>query len=265
MKKILKKNKFLTSLVRSFRVSYLRLRLPKYQEHLKGYFKGNPAMESGKFESNIQSEIKRQISNSNLFVNIGANYGYYCLIASKLGTDFMAFEPHPTNFEILLDNLSANEIHNEYKVFRTALGDNNGIAMLYGSGTAASLISGWAAETKKFKVPSMKFDNFLGELQGKRVFVLIDVEGAENLVLNSATTILKNLCDVIWMIEICPDEHLASNKINADIVLQKMVSYGYSVYYLNEKNSMELFTGVEINFQQLSKLSSSHNYIFKKT
>jgi len=65
-----------------------------------------------KYETNL---FKRVVSEGMTVVDLGANIGYYTLLAAKLvgrkGKVF-AFEPGPDNFSLLLKNIEANGYDN---------------------------------------------------------------------------------------------------------------------------------------------------------
>ena len=63
-------------------------------------------------------------------VDIGAQSGLYSLFAKYLPlSTFYAFEPFPTTFELLNDNLQLNEITN-VKTYNLAISDKEGVSIL---------------------------------------------------------------------------------------------------------------------------------------
>ena len=81
---------------------------------------------------------------------------------------------------------------------------------IYGGGTGASLLKGWAGipEQNVTLVPSSTLDNILGpRFRSKKCFILVDIEGAEKLMLEGASSIINMQPKPIWMIEISISEH----------------------------------------------------------
>ena len=123
------------------------------------------------------------------FVNAGANAGYFCLVASKLGISSIAFEPEAKMFKRLQRNLSAN--HSNCIPIPAALSDVRGTANFYGTGTAGSLLAGLSGTPSWDKqiVPTTKVDQFLAPTEGVELW-LLDCEGAEPLIIKGAKNYL---------------------------------------------------------------------------
>ncbi len=74
------------------------------------------------------------------FLNVGANAGFYCLLAERLGIEAVGFEPVPTAFRLLQRNLGLN--HSSCLAIPAAVAAGRGRATFYGTGTAGSLLQG---------------------------------------------------------------------------------------------------------------------------
>jgi len=171
---------------------------------------GNPVMQNGYFEPEETGLIKKIISQVDVVINVGANIGYYCCIALSQGKQVVAFEPLPLNLQYLLRNIKANKWESKIEVFPLALSNKVGLLEIYGGGTGASLVKGWAGIPESFVtlVPSSTFDNIVGSrFHGRRCFVLVDIEGAEQWMLEGATAFLEMEPKPIWMVEITISEH----------------------------------------------------------
>ncbi|NRA42040.1 MAG: FkbM family methyltransferase [Pseudomonadales bacterium] len=69
------------------------------------------------------------------FVDVGANLGYYSLIAAKHfpSLSVFAFEPEPANYALLQQSIELNQLENVYS-FNCALADSDGKGELFLSG-----------------------------------------------------------------------------------------------------------------------------------
>ena len=173
-------------------------------------FIGVEAMERGTFEPEETALFKLLVAEADALVNVGANVGYYVCFALQAGRRAYAFEPMETNVQTLLRNVRANGWAGEAEVFPLALGDRPGIVEIFGSGTGASLVKGWAGVSEKHVtlVPCNALDAVLGDrLAGRRLLVLVDIEGAERAMLEGATTLLEMEPRPTWMVEISVAEH----------------------------------------------------------
>jgi FkbM family methyltransferase len=171
---------------------------------------GNSLMEKGSFEPSETEIVRAILQEVDVVINVGANIGYYCCIALQAGKSVVAFEPAESNLRFLYKNIRANEWDDKIEVYPLALSDRIGIMRLFGGGTGASLVSGWAGSSEKYSqmVPTTTLDNVLGSrFSGKRSFVLVDIEGAEKLMLEGARTFLANEPRPIWMVEISVSDH----------------------------------------------------------
>ena len=173
-------------------------------------FIGSEAMEAGRFEPEETEIFQRVVERSDVLVNVGANAGYYCCLALQAGKHVVAYEPLPSNQRALLTNVWANGWQERIEVFPIALSDRPQVLKIYGGGTGASLVDGWAgALSENFTlVPASTLDLTLQDrFSGERVFVLVDVEGAEFSMLRGAEHMLARVPKPIWLVEIAVDEH----------------------------------------------------------
>ena len=74
-------------------------------------------------------------------------------------------------------------------------------------------------------------------LQGERVFVVIDVEGAEKLVLEGAAKMFVNNPKPIWLVEITATEHQPSGvgvNPNFKEIFQFFIQNGYQAFVVDK-------------------------------
>ena len=196
-------------------------------------FFGNAMMEQGIFEPQEVRIARKCLPYTDIFVNIGANSGYYCCIALQMNKPAIAFEPIDTNLQVLYKNIHANGWDTEIEVFPLALGNRSGLIEIFGGGTSASLIKGWAGTMEEHKrlVPISSLDRVLGDrLVGKHCFFVVDIEGVEKQMLEGARKHLAMIPHPIWMVEITVSEHQPRGiKLNPDLreTFQIFWDYGY--------------------------------------
>ena len=173
-------------------------------------FIGNSLMENGVFEPEETEIVRRVLDSVDIVVNVGANIGYYCCLALQRGRHVVAFEPMTGNLRCLYQNVSANRWGDRIEIFPIALSDRIGMIQIFGGGTGASLIRGWAGTPEQYveTVPTSTLDTVLGSrLSGSRCFVLVDIEGAEKMMLEGASSLLAQHPKPVWMVEISVTEH----------------------------------------------------------
>lgn len=168
------------------------------------------AMQQGTFEREETALFSEIFGESDVFVDVGANVGFFSCLARSKGLHVVAVEPLEKNLSYLYRNLAANHWH-DVEVFPVGLSATPGIATLYGaSSTGASLIATWAGASRVFQrtIALSTMDILLADrFEGKRLFVKIDVEGAEYSVLSGARKVLAASPSPVWVIEICLHEY----------------------------------------------------------
>lgn len=138
--------------------------------------------------------FKREIKPGQVVLDIGANIGYYTLIAAKLvgpKGHVYAFEPDPTNFALLKKNVEANG-HQNVTLFPKALSDKNGKGRLYlnptNKGDHRLFDSGDGRSS--VTVTKARLDDILLKLDRQVHFIKMDVQGAEASVLRGMKDLL---------------------------------------------------------------------------
>jgi len=168
------------------------------------------AMQRGEFEPEETSLFMKLFEQSDVFVDVGANIGFYSCLAKKAGKHVLAIEPLPRNLNHLVANLLENK-WTDVEVFPIGVSEKPGLASLYGaSSTGASLIGSWAGASRLFQrtISLSKLDILVGDrFSGKNIFIKIDVEGAEYLTLLGAIKTMRLTPKPTWVIEICLNEY----------------------------------------------------------
>ena len=171
-----------------------------------GYKLAGPrTMQTGAFEAAEVALLKQHLSSADVFVDIGANVGYFTCLARSMGKQVVAVEPHWGNLRYLYANLQVNGWTDGVDICPMGLSDKPGLVWLYGGGTDASLLSGWSGASEAFKrtIPVTTLDALLSErFSGRRVLVKMDVEGAEYKVLQGAVETLRATPRPLWLVEI---------------------------------------------------------------
>jgi FkbM family methyltransferase len=143
----------------------------------------------------IAGKLKGQTFD--VFLDIGANCGFYAMIAAtkKLASEVIAFEPDPGNRAKLMRNIEANGLGEDIWVLDYALGDKTGAVTLtegsqWNRGESYLAQDTMPAGETTHKVRVVRFDDEF-KIKGKRVFVKMDVEGYEFQVIDGMERTLK--------------------------------------------------------------------------
>jgi FkbM family methyltransferase len=158
-----------------------------YMDHLQDYLCAGLH-----YEPKTSNFFNAHIKNCKVFVDVGANIGGYTIRAAKYCKVY-ALEPLPRNYKILKINEKLNNV--KINSFNIAAGNKNGKVKLYYTQ------GNWGS-------PSVKHEqNYFIEVEMKPLdeiineesidLIKIDVEGAEDLVLEGARNCLKRTKMVI--------------------------------------------------------------------
>jgi FkbM family methyltransferase len=199
-------------------------------------FAGPEHMQDGSFEPLELAFLRQRLPRADLFVDIGANAGYFTCLARQHGTPVVAIEPAAHNLDLLFRNLRANAF-DDVEVFPLGLAERPGLGTLYGDGTGASLLTRWAgiSEVWQRTIPLSTVDVLLaGRWSGGHLLVKVDVEGAEQRVLAGARETLARRPAPVWLIEVCFSENFPSG-INPHFrdVFERFWSAGYTATSLD--------------------------------
>ena len=152
----------------------------------------------GTYEREQTQLLQRSFGPDSVLFDVGANHGYYSLLASRLSggsARVFAFEPSPHCLEFLHHHVKVNKLH-QVTVIEAAVGQVPGTAWFEeGSGTA----TGHLADRGSHRVRVVSVDAIVAEHGVEPTHIKIDVEGAELQVLEGATNTLRNFLPEIYL------------------------------------------------------------------
>ncbi len=214
--------------------------LPILQGSLKGsrWIKGSGvnAYWLGTYEIEQQRMFTDKIKEGDTVFDIGANVGFYSLIASKIVGDrgnVYAFEPAPRNVHYLKRHFDLNTCTNS-KVFIGGVSNKKDVVYFNDGDHAAT---GFLSQEKSgLLVPVISLDELIADQIILRPNLMkIDVEGAEVDVLHGALQTLKEFHPTIFL-----STH--SEQIHQECI-ELLKSLGYT---LSPLNSSTVETSTEI-------------------
>jgi len=126
-----------------------------------------------------------------LFIDVGANFGFYCSLLYRNFENLIAVEPHPDNIRIL-ENIKRANNYTRIKICRAALGSfecENSKLYINEHPGGHSLIEN---NNKYILIKTLTLNSLLREYP-QADLVKIDAEGAEWMILDGAEDVMKKI------------------------------------------------------------------------
>lgn len=179
------------------------------------------------FSIGLRRVVLPLLRSGDLVVDVGANFGFWSVLAARRGCSVIAVEPVARTRALLVRNLERNGVAAAAEVVGEALSDAPGaleIAVPDGESGQAGAYADAAATLERETVAATTLDALLGE---RRVRVLkIDVEGHEWAVLRGAAGVLSNRQVDHVLVEISSGVLARTGRSVAEIV-ELLSAHGY--------------------------------------
>ncbi len=224
------------------------------------------ALMLGAYEVSFATVLRKALSPRMTVVDIGANIGYYTLIASAtVGSEgrVIVYEPEPENLDILKTMIATNRLEN-VTVVPTAVGESVGQATLYvdphNKGKHTLLpVSGNTPTT----VATITLDASLQHLDVGRVdLIKMDIEGWEIKAFHGMQNTLKRDHPKIFF-EFAP-VRIRETGENPLAALEELITLGYTLEAIDEKtgalhviNDPSLFIGTLHGYDGYANIAAS--------
>lgn len=195
---------------------------------------------TGRYAPQETSIISRLLKHGMTFVDIGANWGYFSLLAASLvGTSgrVVSIEPDPRLFALLSDNVKANHLANVHLVQAAAAHQSGAVRMMgFDPNTGnwgVTQVDAAASGERAFTSQAITIDSHLDALGVTQVdLVKLDIEGTEDLALDGMAAGLRAGRYARLLIELHP-RLLASRGVTPEQVIARLTSAGFHTWALN--------------------------------
>jgi FkbM family methyltransferase len=205
----------------------------------------------GIWEPNFTHWLGRRLGPGDTFIDVGANIGYYSLLASWLvgeSGSVVAIEASPTTYRALQANLARNRVRN-VRALNVAVSDSRGLAKLF-RGPEGNHGLSTVLETESLRyhcqfeceVETAPLAELLRDEEIRRArLIKIDVEGAEWRVLAGMGPLLHSgRADLEVMVETSPQRLVNEGKNPTDL-LKVFLQAGFHAYQLENDYSPESY------------------------
>ena len=198
-------------------------------------------MAFGLYERDTERVIRKTLRPGMHFVDVGANIGYFTVLAAKLVGPtgrVDAFEPDPINRARLVKHLEENGVVDRVRVHAVGLGAEAGKVTLYHpkgveNHGSASIFQSAVGEGEAFSIEIARADEVLERVPD---LIKMDIEGAELLAIRGMTGLLTGERPPAMIIEHNHETARAGGHSMADIfrTLREAQSR-YNVYWIGTR------------------------------
>lgn len=181
--------------------------------------------------------IKRLAPHFGLFLDLGANVGWYTALAQRImlpRSEIYAFEPDRANFRLLQIN-AADAGHAGTHLERMAVSDKLGFADLQRSGTNLGdhRLGAPAKGRTSARVPLTTLDAYFGDRTLPPLLAKIDTQGSEPAILAGAQhTLSPQGRESVLILEFWPTA-IEENGWNVDALIERLAGFTETPFRIN--------------------------------
>lgn len=246
-------------------LKYVLVELDKFRMYVSpdDWAVGKIIWEKKEYEPHVAVAIRRILKPGMVFVDVGANIGYFSLMAAQIVGNqgrVLSFEPNQQNCGLLHLSARSNGFENiDIYPYAVAEKETN---FLYDSLASNGVLSEFNQDlevlnSNRILVRSVRLDEAIRDVRKVHV-IKIDVEGAEYRVLQGAEKILREHHPILFS-EFSPGGLQNVSKVSAEAYLQVLIKNKYDLSILESpKNLLPCKDNIPKIFEHLKKSRISH-------
>lgn len=235
-----------------------------------------PLIKKGVYGEFLTEIVKNLIKSDTTMIDIGANIGYFTLIAASLINEgvIYSFEPVNNNHSLLAKNIALNKFKN-VETFEKAVSNKNGNVKIFidrkNLGNHSLAKHNVPDMVDFIEVETITIDSFFqsDKIVTENILIKMDTQGAEGLVIEGAHDLLLNNNNIKILLEFWP-KGLRNMDTNPLELLNKLEDYyGFnirliddetkSLKYINKNDVIEFCDDPEGAVDQLNLLLEKGN------
>lgn len=199
---------------------------------------GRSIINTHAYEPHITRVLTETLKAGDVFLDLGANIGYFSLMAAGIVREqgkVISFEPNALNLQLLYSSIVENQFKN-IKVYPFAASDSSQILKLTSFGSNGYLESAPSGETNFQLVQSVVVDELL-QCETRIDVVKMDIEGYETLALKGMDKTVRKHRPVI-LTEYSPWHIEHRCRVKPQDYLRQITSYGYALSIVEETGAL---------------------------
>jgi FkbM family methyltransferase len=198
---------------------------------------GNTFLYYGNAEANLTNFLIKNIAPDEVFLDGGANIGFYSLLAARLATNGQvhSFEPTPSTFTLLqknLDGLSGVTLNNVALLDKETEIDFTDYGIGYNAFNSIHLrdsdIKELEGKDRKIRVPATTLDTYCKKHGIAPTFIKLDLEGSEYFAILGAKKTLESHRPTLSL-EVAGDKEWSEYIQKTDTLLKELSYESFSI------------------------------------
>ncbi len=165
------------------------------------------------YEKSIKDYLQQNLSNFDVFIDMGACIGEYCIWLAKEGKYCIAAEP--VNYEGLSNNIALNKLQDKVRVFACGVGDKKERVFFNIPDGVKSSSHLARNSTNEPNVEIDTIDNIMAEVNlspDTRIMMKLDVEGMEPEAISGAKQFIASYKNLRVIYEHFPEDDYRNDK-----------------------------------------------------
>jgi FkbM family methyltransferase len=192
---------------------------------------------NGRWEETETRLFSSLVKEGMTVVDIGANVGYYTLLAARLAGPqgkVYAFEPNPQNFALLSRNVEANGYRNVVLVPK-AVSDQSGTAALRidRASSGGHSLSAFRGGADTVQVGTVSLDDYFAGDRTVIDVLKMDAEGAEMAIFSGMQQVLARNPDITLLTEFFP-RAIRGFGCSPEEYIKQLAGDGFRIYPIDE-------------------------------
>jgi FkbM family methyltransferase len=195
-------------------------------------------LEWGFYEKYETKLFKKLIEKGMVVVDVGANIGYYTLLAARFLSEegkVVAFEPDPYNYSLLCRNIELNGYRNVIPVRKAVFSKPGKMKLFLDKSNLGghSLSEANVDKGASITIETTSLDDYFKNTDCKIDVIKMDVQGSEMEVLEGMANIINQNYDLKIITEFWPLGLRNSGSSPTDF-LNKLIGCGFALYQIGK-------------------------------
>lgn len=212
---------------------------------------GEGIIGSRSYEPHVTAVLRNRLKPTSVFLDVGANVGYFTMLASKLAARVIAIEPNPQNQELIRASVAQAGAQN-VTLYPCGLSDRRGEVRLITLGSNGAIVTPQNPDqTFHITAQTVTGDELLSA-ERRIDMIKIDVEMHEAVVLRGLEQVIRRHRPEL-IVEYHPFAMRQHNRDpRPELLLEQIVDYGYVLSIIMPDGALRPASPIEVAIYRCS-------------